>query len=122
MRRLLRDVAEGRELGDTTTLADPAVVDELRERAASRRRRGVSAPASEKAGFACSVPEVAELEGDVEVLLLQGGDDRLQVVALLARDADLVALGLGLDALEAEVLDRLVDLLGVVGRDAGVQA
>jgi acetyl-CoA synthetase len=34
MRRLLRDVAEGRELGDTTTLADPAVVDEIRTRAA----------------------------------------------------------------------------------------
>jgi acetyl-CoA synthetase len=33
MRRLLRDVAEGRELGDTTTLADPAVVDEIRRRA-----------------------------------------------------------------------------------------
>jgi acetyl-CoA synthetase len=33
MRRLLKDVAEGRELGDTTTLADPAVVDEIRERA-----------------------------------------------------------------------------------------
>ena len=32
MRRLLRDVAENRPLGDTTTLADPAVVDELRER------------------------------------------------------------------------------------------
>jgi acetyl-CoA synthetase len=30
MRRLLRDVAEGRALGDTTTLADPAVVDLLR--------------------------------------------------------------------------------------------
>lgn len=30
MRRLLRDVAEGRSLGDTTTLADPAVVDEIR--------------------------------------------------------------------------------------------
>ena len=29
MRRLLRDVAEGRNLGDTTTLADPAVVDDL---------------------------------------------------------------------------------------------
>ena len=29
MRRLLRDVAEGREVGDTTTLADPAVVDDL---------------------------------------------------------------------------------------------
>ena len=33
MRRLLRDVAEGRSLGDTTTLADPSVVDEIRERA-----------------------------------------------------------------------------------------
>ena len=33
MRRLLRDVAEHRPLGDTTTLADPAVVDELRDRA-----------------------------------------------------------------------------------------
>ena len=30
MRRLLRDIAEGRDLGDTTTLADPAVVDSLR--------------------------------------------------------------------------------------------
>jgi acetyl-CoA synthetase len=30
MRRLLRDVAEGRVLGDTTTLADPAVVEEIR--------------------------------------------------------------------------------------------
>ena len=33
MRRLLRDVAEGRVLGDTTTLADPAVVDEIRRKA-----------------------------------------------------------------------------------------
>jgi acetyl-CoA synthetase len=32
MRRLLRDVAEHRPLGDTTTLADPTVVDELRSR------------------------------------------------------------------------------------------
>ncbi len=29
MRRLLRDVADGRALGDTTTLADPAVVAEI---------------------------------------------------------------------------------------------
>jgi len=35
MRRLLRDVAEGRTLGDTTTLADPAVVEEIRHRAES---------------------------------------------------------------------------------------
>ncbi|MGY9071901.1 MAG: acetate--CoA ligase [Acidimicrobiales bacterium] len=33
MRRLLRDVAEGRKLGDTTTLADSSVVDEIRRRA-----------------------------------------------------------------------------------------
>ncbi len=33
MRRLLRDVAEGRAMGDTTTLADPAVVDEIKRRA-----------------------------------------------------------------------------------------
>jgi acetyl-CoA synthetase len=40
MRRLLRDVAENRPLGDTTTLADPTVVEEIRERA-------VSSPAEE---------------------------------------------------------------------------
>jgi len=33
MRRLLRDVAENRPLGDTTTLADPAVVSEIKARA-----------------------------------------------------------------------------------------
>jgi len=32
MRRLLRDVAENRPLGDTTTLADPTVVEEIRAR------------------------------------------------------------------------------------------
>jgi acetyl-CoA synthetase len=34
MRRLLRDVAEGRDLGDTTTLADAGVVEEIKRRAA----------------------------------------------------------------------------------------
>ena len=33
MRRLLKDVAEGRDLGDTTTLADAGVVDEIKRRA-----------------------------------------------------------------------------------------
>src|SRR5246127_4584034 len=37
MRRLLRDVAEHRALGDTTTLADPAVVAEIQQRAASEQ-------------------------------------------------------------------------------------
>jgi acetyl-CoA synthetase len=32
MRRLLRDIAEGRALGDVTTLADPAVVSTLKEK------------------------------------------------------------------------------------------
>jgi acetyl-CoA synthetase len=36
MRRLLQDVAEERELGDVTTLADPAIVEEIRDKAAAR--------------------------------------------------------------------------------------
>ncbi len=36
MRRLMRDIAQGRALGDTTTLADPAVVDHLRREYSGR--------------------------------------------------------------------------------------
>ena len=36
MRRLLRDVAEERPLGDTTTLADPTVVAEIADRATAQ--------------------------------------------------------------------------------------
>jgi len=36
MRRLLRDIAEGRELGDVTTLRDPTVMAALRDKVASR--------------------------------------------------------------------------------------
>jgi acetyl-CoA synthetase len=36
MRRLLRDIAEGRELGDVTTLADPAVMSKLEEKIKER--------------------------------------------------------------------------------------
>ena len=32
MRRLLKDIAEGRVLGDTSTLADPNVVEALKEK------------------------------------------------------------------------------------------
>ena len=39
MRRLLRDVAENRPLGDTTTLADPTVVDEIRARGQAEARK-----------------------------------------------------------------------------------
>ena len=38
MRRLLRDVAEGRALGDTTTLADAGVVESIRAGAGTDRR------------------------------------------------------------------------------------
>ena len=34
MRRLLRDIADGNELGDTNTLADAGIVDQIRDRAA----------------------------------------------------------------------------------------
>jgi acetyl-CoA synthetase len=37
MRRLLRDVSEDRALGDTTTLADPTVVEEIKDRAETER-------------------------------------------------------------------------------------
>ena len=39
MRRLHREVAEHRELGDTTTLADPTVVEEIKERASADQTR-----------------------------------------------------------------------------------
>ncbi|HEV2814950.1 MAG TPA: acetate--CoA ligase [Solirubrobacteraceae bacterium] len=37
MRRLLRDIAEGRELGDVTTLRDPDVMDQLKGKVAERQ-------------------------------------------------------------------------------------
>jgi acetyl-CoA synthetase len=36
MRRLLRDIAEGRELGDVTTLRDPDVMQELEKKVEER--------------------------------------------------------------------------------------
>ena len=39
MRRLLRDIAEGRMLGDTTTLADSTIVAELQSRATSEAQK-----------------------------------------------------------------------------------
>ena len=53
------------------------------------------------------VAEVAERQGDAEVLLAEGGDDGLEVVALLAAHPELVGLGLGLHAFEAEGLEPM---------------
>jgi acetyl-CoA synthetase len=35
MRRLLKDIAEGRELGDVTTLRDPTVTEKIQEKMAA---------------------------------------------------------------------------------------
>src|SRR6202161_1897795 len=61
---------------------------------------------------------VDELQRDVEVGLLEHRDDLLQVVALFAGDAHLVALYLGFDGLGAVVANQLGDLLGVLAADA----
>ena len=53
MRRLLRDVAENRPLGDTTTLADPAVVEEIKTRAEAEPPRSELAP-ERQLGVDCS--------------------------------------------------------------------
>jgi acetyl-CoA synthetase len=37
MRRLLRDIAEGRELGDVTTLRDPDVMSQLEDKVKERQ-------------------------------------------------------------------------------------
>ncbi len=37
MRRLLRDIAEGRELGDVTTLRDPDVMSQLDDKVKERQ-------------------------------------------------------------------------------------
>ncbi|MDI3339529.1 MAG: acetate--CoA ligase [Sphaerobacter sp.] len=40
MRRLLRDIAEGRVIGDTTTLTDPSVLEEIKQRYSSHEAGG----------------------------------------------------------------------------------
>jgi acetyl-CoA synthetase len=41
MRRLLKDIAEGRDIGDTTTLRDPEIVQSIKEQADRQLGRGV---------------------------------------------------------------------------------
>ena len=90
MRRLLRDVAEGRDLGDTTTLADPAVVAELRRRARGRLRRGMSTGADHpgtwtwRAGAKAAGPAVIfDIDG-----VLADASGRQHHLAGLRRDWD----------------------------------
>jgi len=54
MRRLLRDIAEGRALGDVTTLRDPAVVDMLGQAIATAPKR-ISCAAGDERSPAASL-------------------------------------------------------------------
>ena len=73
MRRLLRDVAEGRNLGDTSTLADAGVVSELQRRAAAGGRmtepatptlHATSSPS--RSDFWTSIQERRQSAADIE--------------------------------------------------------
>ena len=85
MRRLLRDIAEGKTLGDTTTLADPAVVAKLKDQ-------------YEKSGIT-KVPTALFLESRISPAR------RLDGVAL---EPDVAA---GLDRIELAVGDQRLDAL-----------
>ncbi len=62
------------------------------------------APDVSESANARLVPEVAEIQGNPEVVALHGLDRLLEVVAFLAVHPELVALDLVVDSLEAQVL------------------
>ena len=75
------------------------------------RHGGVLSPRTVR-GWGSAV--VDELQGEVEFLALQQADHLLEVVLLLGRDAQLIALHLGADAFRELIPDDLRDLPGVV--------
>src|SRR5205085_9822370 len=78
-----------------------ATVGSRRRGSARRRQTADSAVVTTDARSRQSlVAEVVELQRDAEVGLAQRCDDRLQVVAFLGRHADLITLGLALDAFQ----------------------
>ena len=88
MRRLLRDVANNRQLGDTTTLADPTVVDEISKRATDEKAQEAE---SLKAGGAFGLP-LTLLDcgriGDMGAESLQPEEHRRLGIDLYNRDLD----------------------------------
>src|SRR5687768_12781842 len=80
-------------------------------------RSATPRPPSRPAVAKPRLPVVGELHVDAEVAALQHLDDGLQVVPVLARDADLLPLDRGLD-LELAVLDDLHDLPRLLRGDA----
>src|SRR5699024_8208996 len=83
----------------------------------SYQRTGTSSPPTRPGAAPARSAEVDELQRDPEVLALEQGDGGLQIVALLARDPQLVALDLRLDPLGARVAHGLGDLLRVLRAD-----
>src|ERR1035441_7980516 len=68
------------------------------------------------------LPEVDELQREIEFLALDQGDHGLQVVLLLRGDAQFLALHLSAYAFGPLVPDDLADLLGVLLRDTLLEA
>src|ERR1019366_6088940 len=68
------------------------------------------------------LPEVDELQREIEFLALDQGDHGLQVVLLLRGDAQFLALHLSAYAFGPLVPDNLADLLGVLLRDTLLEA
>ena len=105
MRRLLRDIAQGKDdLGDTTTLRDPAIVEELQEQVAASKRgrrrrrthllrdsRGTASRLRRDAVGALREALALQAEGPVEAgsVVLERGDvrelDELRLVEALAQ-------------------------------------
>lgn len=61
MRRLLKDIAEGREIGDTSTLADVAVINFLKENIDTRKVSGAKNALTKSGRNIVSIPDTATL-------------------------------------------------------------
>ena len=86
MRRLLRDVAENREVGDVTTLADSSVMDLIKDKEVRQAPR--TAAARSRRQHEVAQRDVGDAEADRD-----GGDD--QSVAGERPEADRVPVALG---------------------------
>ncbi len=98
MRRLLRDIAEGKALGDTTTLADPNVVARLKSEY-RRKRRMTGIELSEDG---CVLVEVTSRNDPAAAL--RGRGDRATILAALQSGRDSTT-----EALLGERAGRRVD-------------
>src|SRR5579871_3852283 len=99
--------------------------DECAHSSSSRAMNGTFSRTDAPAPLSLAQPRLAvvdELQGDVELLAPEQGDHILQLVLLLGRHPELIALNLSPDALGPLVPDDLRDLPGIVLGDALLQA